>query len=46
MIYHIFPPVPTWFLACYVLVLAIGLLVKVKIIKSFRKPVDKKRNPW
>lgn len=22
------------------------VLVKIKIIKSFGKPIDKKRNPW
>lgn len=30
----------------FLLILGLGLYAKIKIIKSFGKPIDKKRNPW
>lgn len=31
---------------CFFLLILALVLVKIKIIKSFGKPIDKKRNPW
>ena len=30
----------------FLLILGLGLYAKIKILKSFTKPIDKKRNPW
>ena len=40
MVYHIFPPVPPLLLAIVPILWILFIVVKVKILKSFTKPID------